>query len=288
MLVCNISSRPARRPIAADLSEIADAEDAIDQGNVVFATLVDDPGNATDTLDAFTGQIMLEPASATDTPDAYLPAVYPASITEAASATDTPSVSTAVLTTWNPADKSSNAVLSNGNMTVNTNTSADGGARSTTSQTTGKFYFEQTYTAGGNQGGDTGVGIAIGTTSIASIAPSAAGAIILYTSGNVWYNGSNRYSLSGFPLVTYTACFAVDLVNGRFWVRADAGNWNGNATYDPATNVGGYDISAVFSAGVPCFGIATANSTIPVITANFGATAFAQAVPSGFVAWNSN
>jgi hypothetical protein len=67
MLVCNISLRPPRRLIAADLAEAAAAVDASTTGNVVFATLVDDPASVRETVDAYTGSIMLEAASAAAT-----------------------------------------------------------------------------------------------------------------------------------------------------------------------------------------------------------------------------
>lgn len=64
MLVCNVSMRARRVGIAADIAEIATAVDATATGNVVFATLVDDPASVGDRVDAYLGEIMLEAASA--------------------------------------------------------------------------------------------------------------------------------------------------------------------------------------------------------------------------------
>src|SRR5262245_58714994 len=69
MLVCNVSVRPLRRAIAADLAEATAAADSPGTGNVVFATLVDDPANVQDVVDAYLGQIMLEAASAASSQD---------------------------------------------------------------------------------------------------------------------------------------------------------------------------------------------------------------------------
>lgn len=95
MLVCSISQRPRRLAIAASVAEAAIAVDALGTGNVVFATIVDDPASVGETVDAYLGQIMLEAASAQDTPDASIPSSYTADITEAATAADAQSATTA-------------------------------------------------------------------------------------------------------------------------------------------------------------------------------------------------
>jgi uncharacterized membrane protein len=64
MLVCNVSQSRRRVSIAAGVVEAAAALDAPGTGNVVFATLVDDPANVRDTVNAYLGQIMLEVATA--------------------------------------------------------------------------------------------------------------------------------------------------------------------------------------------------------------------------------
>lgn len=84
MLVCNISLKARRAAIAADLEEAALALDASTQGQIVFATLVDDPASVSDTVDAYSGEIMLEAASAADAADSGLS--YSAAIDEAAAA----------------------------------------------------------------------------------------------------------------------------------------------------------------------------------------------------------
>lgn len=86
MLVCNISLRPPRRAITVDLAEAATARDASTTGNIVFATLVDDPASVRETVDAYLGEIMVEAASAAATADAGL--VYAAAIEEVVTAAD--------------------------------------------------------------------------------------------------------------------------------------------------------------------------------------------------------
>lgn len=86
MLVCNISMRAPKRAIAADVSEIGAALDATTTGFVVFATLVDDPANVLDVVDAYLGEIMAEAASASD--DITAGSVYGAAVDEAMTAAD--------------------------------------------------------------------------------------------------------------------------------------------------------------------------------------------------------
>jgi hypothetical protein len=87
MLVCSVSQLARRAAIAADLAEAATAVDAPGTGNVVFATLVDDPASVREFVDAYLGQIMLEAASAAATVNAGL--VYAARVDEAVVAADT-------------------------------------------------------------------------------------------------------------------------------------------------------------------------------------------------------
>jgi hypothetical protein len=73
---------------------------------------------------------------------------------------------------------------------------------------------------------------------------------------------------------------AVDLDNRKIWFRkAPAGNWNNSGTADPATNAGGVTIPAGTMVPFVTFGAAAAGF---VWTANFGASTFTGAVPSGF------
>jgi hypothetical protein len=86
MLVCNVSQLARRAAIAADVAEITAAVDATATGNIVFATLVDDPASVGDHVDAFLGQIIGEAASATATVNAGL--TYAAAIAEAVTAAE--------------------------------------------------------------------------------------------------------------------------------------------------------------------------------------------------------
>jgi hypothetical protein len=187
--------------------------------------------------------------------------------------------------TWNPADKNSNIALSNGNLTVSNTNGADGAVRSINNQIPGKYYFEVTWT-GSAGGGNTGCGIATNLASLVNFGQSAGSGIAAFqSSGNIWNNGSS-VGISIGAFASGTVCVAIDTSVKRAWFRKDAGLWNANATYNPATNVGGIDITTIVDAGI-LFAITCINSVSPIATANFGATAFTQAVPVGFVAWDT-
>jgi hypothetical protein len=90
MLVCNVSLLRRRAAIAAELAEAAAALDAPGTGNVVFATLIDDPASVRDRVDAYLGEIMLEAASAAAIVNAGV--VYAVAIDEAVTAVSAQSV----------------------------------------------------------------------------------------------------------------------------------------------------------------------------------------------------
>ena len=190
------------------------------------------------------------------------------------------------MTTWNPADKSANVTLSNGNLTAIGSTTADGAVRSSNSQSSGsKVYFEVSWvTATGTA--DTGCGIATSSAALGSIGSSSTGGLMVYTAtGNIWFNGSSL-SLSVGQVGTRSICFAVDLVNSQIWVRRDSDNWNNSGTANPSTNTGGINISALFPTN-NAFAVATFQGTTQQATINFGASAFSFTVPSGFSRWDA-
>jgi hypothetical protein len=280
MLVCNVSLRPRHRAIAADIAEAAAALDASTTGTVVFATLVDDPANVRDTVDAYFGEIMLEAASASETADAGF--AYDAAIVEVTTGVDVQDASaTAATTTWNPSDKSANITLSGGNLTVQASTSSDGAVRSTSSKISGKLYFEIDWT--GSSGTNTGCGICTAAANLSTLGPTSNNGAILYGTGGIWVNGTNLGIGLG-SVASGTVCFAIDLTNSRFWTRINAGNWNASGTANPATNTGGVNIAALTSS--PIYACTTLTSATSANTANFGGSTFQQAIPSGFVAWS--
>jgi len=194
---------------------------------------------------------------------------------------------TGTTATWNPADKSAQITLSGGNLIATDTSTGDSGVRSTTSHSGGKWYIE--WTSGSTfTGANTNVGICTIGAPLAGVGNTTANAFLLQQggSGAVWFNGSQ----AGLPQIgqfftNRIAGMAIDLVNMRGWFRVDGASglnyWNGNASYDPATNTGGVDISALFpsNAAYPVF---TSNGNGSICTIN---STFTYAAPSGFNPW---
>lgn len=184
--------------------------------------------------------------------------------------------------------KNVNVTLSGGNLTA-TRTATTALARSRDPKSSGKQYFEFTCT---NLGGSAdGVGACDVNATAAGITGTSAHAMILFRGGNIWLDGSNTAISLGSIANGDIISLAIDWTNLKFWFRKNGGNWNANATYNPATNVGGITFSNTMASAqgnnitgralcpCVCFGGGTnANN----VTLNAGATSFTYGVPSGF------
>jgi hypothetical protein len=179
--------------------------------------------------------------------------------------------------TWSPTDKAAAITLSNGNLTVNASSSTSCAVRVTSGKTSGKYYFEITCTG---TFASEGLGIATATSTLDNGAGLKAYVNILNGIGFV--NGGNVGGVLTAGINSgNVCCMAVDLDNKRMWWRKDSQAWTNSG--NPATNTGGIDISSIF-ASVAAYPVATLVDTGCTYAANFGASAFAGAVPSGFTA----
>lgn len=172
--------------------------------------------------------------------------------------------------------------LSNGNLTALANNGSYYliGTRSAALKTTGKYYFEMTFHK-----------IRVGTLagilrSTATYTQMAGGTDTtgVRSDGNIMTNNTGTGTgpgVGGFA-ANDVACFAIDLTARKVWIRRNGGSWNGIGA-DPATGASGYTISSSFDFS-PAISMPEYPSLNDGWTANFGATAFAQAVPAGFTA----
>lgn len=191
-------------------------------------------------------------------------------------------------TTWNANDKDA-ITLTGSNLIAAGSSTGDHGVRATDIKYAGKWYFE--ITAGATfAGGDSGFGVAspgLNFTSITDRRPLVAGSAgagggFLFRSGSVFVNGSSAGSVVGIG-TTNTFGVTVNLdssppVIGFKRLNGGGGNWNNNGANDP--DVGAFDISTVARLGVfPCF---LSGGLGDIVTANFGASGFVGAVPTGY------
>jgi hypothetical protein len=185
-------------------------------------------------------------------------------------------------TAWNPADKTADCVLSNGNLSARSNQFGNQCARSVYGTATGKYYWEYTFVDAGNSA----CGIATLAAPLIGIGVGgAAGVSYVVRSGTVYVGTSNLLALPSFSAGN-VACMALDLTAQLIWFRnGAAGQWNNSGTANPATGTGGLAVSFV-GAGVAAYGLYASNNATPngMVTANFGDSAFAGVPPNGFTA----
>ena len=95
-----------------------------------------------------------------------------------------------------------------------------------------------------------GVGLANYSENLWDYVGSGNNSVGYFDDGQVYINGSTEATYASFNeggLVD----IAVDFDSGFAWFRVDGGNWNGGGSADPATGTGGFDITGLFSQGLP-------------------------------------
>jgi hypothetical protein len=183
--------------------------------------------------------------------------------------------------TWNPSDKHADITLSNGDLTATqAATDAHRGVRATASAASGiKFY----QTIPQNDPGTVPlVGISNAAMALTAFLGSTANGVGWDNTGAVRLNNSTIETIDGWSNGSVLSLW-FDLDTGEFWGRVDSGNWNGSATADPTTNTEGIDISGL--AAGPYFPAMSLFTNGDSFTANFGATAYSPAPPSGSTNW---
>jgi hypothetical protein len=185
---------------------------------------------------------------------------------------------------FDPAKSNPSVALSNGGLTATGTVAGFTGAIGTPVlyQSSGKLYYELTTGTISAIHGDT-VGIQNSSAGVTATFPGA-------TANGIGYIADGRVLLNGALLTTiqtFTSsnviCIATDLVDDEIWFRVGSGNWNNSGTANPATDTGGISLSGL-SAG-PYVPIATTDAVGDSYTVNFGATSYAESVPSGFGNW---
>lgn len=177
-------------------------------------------------------------------------------------------------TTFDPAQVVHGA-LSGGNLTfTHDGTSTDGGDESTNNKVVasgGKFYFEVQFPTIG--GGDWGFGVCKPNTTPSAFGNAVTDSVVLFSSNNVWINGSN-HGVSGGTGPTNGNTFGIllDLDNNR--IRFD------NITAGTTGTFFTLPTEVSFVARV------NDNSAGTVFNINFGNTPFTGTLPAGFQAFD--
>jgi hypothetical protein len=133
--------------------------------------------------------------------------------------------------------------------------------------------------------------------SIANSSEVSSGGVAGSSSNSVgWAFQSGPVQIDGTAIGTAAANFgeqgdivgmAVDLGAQLIWFRFSRSsattNWNNSGAANPATGVGGFSLSTL--AAGPYFAFVTLNQSTDTYTANFGASPYVLAAPSGFGNW---
>lgn len=203
-----------------------------------------------------------------------------------ASATATVNVTVNAVTTWNPADKSSAISLSGGNLLASNPAGGWKSARGTSSRSAGKRYFEVTVTGTLL---DLGVGLANASATMENYAGNDANGILVYANPAATlfvYGGAAVSAWTSSPIASGAVIqVAVDLTAKRLWAKLSTDTvWNNSATNNPASGIGGIDITSQLAGGA-VFPAASVQSSNATLTANFGTSSFVGTAPAGFTLW---
>lgn len=183
--------------------------------------------------------------------------------------------------TWDSA-KLAAVTLSGGDLTATA--TASGGVSGQGTNRTGKWYWEITVGSLAAINTNTRLGIGNGAVTGATAQSNVSGTAVLAASGSVTISGIAAAFVSGFAAGN-VVCIALDLDLGLLWFRTGSGNWNNSGTASPAAGIGGVSIASLgFGPAFDYYPLAMMGGSGAAYTANFGATAFAQTVPSGFTA----
>ena len=190
---------------------------------------------------------------------------------------ETIGVSVPTATIWNTADLTA-VNLTNGSLTE-TATAIASGVRGVGSITSGKYYCE--YKISNIIANALSVGFCLASTSLVTANPL--GAAVMNRLGAIFVNNVNSGVSLGTRANNDIIGVAIDVTGKLIWFRvAPAGTWNASGTADPATGAGGINITSIATGDLfPC---AINGGSGDSITANFGASAFSGAVPSGYTA----
>lgn len=179
-----------------------------------------------------------------------------------------------VAPTFSSTDKHANATISNGNRTATITT---GGttvyAQAVEPKTTGKWIVA--FDPGGTISDQLNTWFGLEIDNSSGVTGSSTIGYRAY--GQIWSFGSSVGTVGAWDHAASEVLLAVDLDAKKVWAKVGSGDWNLNASADPATGVGGITFSSVNSALLPTFSGSVAGAALTFVTPSI--------VPSGFSRW---
>lgn len=159
-------------------------------------------------------------------------------------------------------------------------------AKSTHYTASGNLYFEVTVRDSHNSGSDEVVGITDrrATASVNGSGPAFAFGVKPFNR-TIYSNQSSVGNIPATLAAGNTMCFAVNLDQGKFWIKPNpSSDWNSNTGANPANGAGAYTFTNANRVTLAPYIEADYGSTYNI---NYGNYTFEGSVPSGFSAWNS-
>lgn len=187
-------------------------------------------------------------------------------------------------TTWNPADKTSNIVLSGSNTIATNSINSNEGVRSTTSKlpaSGGKWYAEFNTVQLSN--GNDHIGLFTASVGLTSTLVGTANTAGWTKGGAICWNAGADILGAPDPSGSIVG-LALDLDDGLFWMRLGTGLWNNTVGADPTTGTGGITAGGITAALFLATRL-TANSGAPHVTLNASGP-FANGPPTNFIGWD--
>jgi hypothetical protein len=168
--------------------------------------------------------------------------------------------------TWDPANKAAGMVLSNGNLT--SDGSGGGIVRSTVGKSSGKWYWEITPGATPERA----LGICNGSFSVSSDLGASSNSFAYYGGDGGTYPGGTGYgaTFGGGDVISV----ALDMDSGKIWF-AKNGTWQASGNPGTGSNPATTGLTGTYYAAI-------GGGDNGEATANFGASSFSYAPPTGF------
>jgi hypothetical protein len=180
--------------------------------------------------------------------------------------------------TWNPNDKSAPVVLSNNNLTATTSAAGLEAVRATAGLSSGKWYWELTFTGSSSVNCLVGIGKASAVFGAGGPGSDANGWGYYSNDGTKYSNNSASAYGSGYGILD-TIGIAFDADNGRLFFRKN-GSWVN--TGDPVAGTNAAFTGLTSGPYYPMVGDGTSGIVTVVFIANFGASTFSSAAPTGY------
>lgn len=194
-------------------------------------------------------------------------------------------------TSWNPADKNVDMVLSDRNLTVTNDGLGASGTlvRSILSHASGKKYYEFKVLVGT---GILRIGLASGSSTLAEypghdLLKSIGIAVGSTSNGVVFFNNSSVITGPSFAVNDFGGV-AIDFDAKLIWFRNNSAPtvWNTGGTDSPITGLGGVDFSLM--TGSPFYAAVGASVDNNSLTANFGSLPFNAVPPATYDIWGGD